>query len=328
MKSEDFAQDIFLVENNKIPDFSNNRPGTDKRIYAFGYMSSVVGGGHGFSVEVFNHSDKTLATEKLFRDLTLVTYNGKRYDRSETEMMWSRNTLKPGESANFNFKFPGIRLSREELRMVICSFDMGRTTIILFPLTRPEKPAPAPKKATVEKPAPTPFSPGPIKTIQNFFQGMSERKAAEIPVSEPVPPRASVAVNNADKEVRPVYPLVRPDQVIEGVRYEFGPNFRKEVAESQRQVEQTVYEDREWSSQPRREAKVVVVNPEYGFVVIDAGFESGFGKNVILDVLRKGRRIAKVMITKPRDKISGAIILPEWRTGDDIRAGDAVGISR
>ena len=382
MKSEDFTKDVFLIENNKIADFSNNRPGTDKRVYAYGYMSSVLGGGHGFALQVYNHSDHAIATEKLFRGLTVVTYDGRRFDRSETEMMWSRDRLEPGQDATFNFKFPGLRLEKDEIRMMICSLDMGDTLIFLFPLSAPEKPAAVVKKETPKKtvkktvskktadkaeskkeitkeekktPA-APYCPAPIKMAQSFFRGLGERmsgktpaKAVETIVDPERTEEAPVAVgvvDEEDKNVPPDFPLVKQEQIIEGARYQFQPEHRQQVQESQKEVESSVYRDRPWSlgnpdalfthkettrldSQgfPRREAKVVVVNSDYGFVVVDAGFENGFGKNVILDVVRNGRRIGKVMVTKPRDKISGAIILPEWRTREEIRSGDIVGMS-
>ncbi len=379
MKSEDFAQDVFLIENNKIADFSNNRPGTDKSVYAYGYTSSVVGGGHGFSVQVFNHSDKEIGTEKLFRELVIVTYDGRRYDRSETEMMWSRESLGPGKEATFNFKFPGIRIAIDEIRMVIFSFDLGNTSIYLFPLRVPEAPrivkekVRKPKKiasikASQKKEAPknlsnnekskkdeekkiaAPFCPAPIKALQSFFQDVGERvsgkKEPELPVSPEEEKQPDVLVEEVPVVAAAEYPLVKPEQVIEGAHYHFRPDFRKRVQESHQLVEKKVFRDRSWSLDdpdrlftreaaanptsgfPRREANVVIVNPEYGFVVLDAGLESGFGKNSILDVLRNGRRIGKVMITKPRDKISGAVILPEWRTRDEIRSGDIVGMSR
>jgi hypothetical protein len=308
MKSEDFAQDVFLIEQPKIPDFTNQRPGTDKRVYAYGYMSSFLGGGKGIAIEVFNHSDAPLATDKLFRELTVVTYSGERYDRAETEMMWSRRVLKPGQRATFNFKFPGVRIHKDEVRLIICSFDMGQTTLFLFPLRPPEKTAPAPESDEAAK--------------------------------------KEAMTKALDKMIPPQYPLVKPEQIIEGVRYQFSPDFRKEVQGAQKDVEAVVYRDRPWSLDkpdrlfehlertgakgkglPRREAKVLIVNKDYGFVVVDAGFENGFGKNVILDVFRAGRRVGKVMVTKPRDKMAGAVVLPEWRTRDEIRVGDIVGMS-
>ena len=364
MKSEDFAQDTFLIENTKIPDFSNNRPGTDKRVYAYGYMGSVVGGGRGIAIKVYNHSDKALNTEKLFRELVIVAYDGRRYDHSQTEMMWSRDRMEPGDEATFNFKFPGIRLEKDEIRMVICSFGLNDVSIYLFPLSEPEKSAPPAKKIETPKKAPkkladkalskkaepkkavsAPQCIAPIKMAQSFFRGIGERISGKRS-TEPPAAQEEEAPAGEEAGASPDYPLVKPDQVIEGAHYHFNPDFRKDVHESQKQVEGAVYRDRPWSLDAtdglfthneaagrmpetlRREAKVVLVNPEYGFVVLDAGFESGFGKNIILDVMRSGRRIGKVMITKPRDKMSGAVILPEWRTREEIRSGDMVGMSR
>lgn len=354
MKSEDFAQNVFLIEAPKIPDFTNERPGTDKRVYAYGYMSSFLGGGKGIAIEVFNHSDAPMATDKLFRELIIVTYDGRRYDRGETEMMWSRARLGPGQRATFNYKFPGARIHREEVRMIICSFDLGQTSIFLFPLRHPEKAAPAavpetvPTKEKVAKKKPAAFVEQcltPVKVVQSFFRGVGERLGGKKPEAQgaAAQPGEGIVIVKAS----PDYPLVKPEQVIEGVHYQFSPDFRKQVQAAEKTAEETVYRDRPWSLDgpdksfihteraavsggdlPRREAKVLIVNSEYGFVVVDAGFENGFGKNVILDVIRAGRRVGKVLVTKPRDRISGAVILPEWRTRDEIRVGDIVGMSK
>ena len=352
MKSEDFARNLMLVENNRVPDFSNDRPGTDKHVYAYAYVSSAIGGGRGVSLDVFNHSDDTIATDKLFRDLAIVTWDGTRYDRSETEMMWARGKLGPGEEATFNFKFPGVRIPKEEIRLIVCSFDLGETMIFLFPLKSREKIATAPQnKKSVEK-TPAPFAQPaakllsgcvtPIKLVQSFFRSFGKEKA-------PVDVKTDLKEERGefeDKTLPARYPLVQPAQVIEGVEYNFRPDFRKEVQKAQQEVERTVYQDRPWTMDdpdkymahleirpsgsvaiPPREARVLVANIDYGFVVVGAGYENGFGKNTILDVVRDGHRIAKVMITKPRDKISGAVILPEWRTREEIRVGDIVGVS-
>jgi hypothetical protein len=393
MKSEDFAQDVFLIDNVKIPDFTNERPGTDKRIYAYGYMSGFLSGGRGISVRLYNHSDRPIATDELFREMTVVTYSGARYDRAHTEMMWKKGTLKPGEEATFNYKFPGVRLDKDEIRLVVCSFDMGETMIVLFPL-RPSNPpekkrveeklkqdakeAKEPpvarsekkfikkmvkkkvmrKKEGAEDPAAVKECCTPVKTVQNFFRGIGDRmggktppapkpqemEEVEIEVEEMVEVDAGPAAEKPnDKRVPPDYPLVKQEQIIEGVRYQFRPDFRQNVQEAQKDLEIKVYGDRPWTLNdpdklftreekravtdlPRREAKVLIVNKDYGFVVVDAGFENGFGKNVVLNVIRDGRRIGKVMITKPRDKMAGALILPEWRTREEIRVGDIVGV--
>ncbi len=352
MKSEDFAQNVFLVDSPKIPDFANDRPGTDKRIYAYGYMSTFLGGGKGIALEVFNHSDGPIATDQLFRELTVVTYDGRRYDRAEAEMMWSRKMLAPGAHATFNFKFPGARIHKDEVRMVICSFDMGGTNIFLFPLTLPDKAAQKTvvKKKVVKKAAsPEKFCLTPVKLVQSLFTVFAPHKGSKAPSDETVEEEVladGVGEKVSDKGVPADYPLVTSEQVLDGVHYGFKPEHRQEVQEANKNVEASVQQDRPWrlsnpgkayvrvdkverrsEGLPRREARVLFVNPSYGFVVVDAGFENGFGKNVILNVMRSGRRIAKVMVTKPREKLSGAVILPEWRTRDEIRVGDLVGIS-
>lgn len=397
MKSEDFAQNIQLKENNLVPDFSASRPGTDKRVYAYAYVSGTVGGGKGVSIQVYNHSDGPFATDRLFREMALVTWSGTRYDRSETEMMRNRDSLGPGEDATFNFTFPGIRVPKEEIRMIVCSFDMGGTMIILFPLkTEPAQAVPAakqgkfsdlfgggePKKKTtkapvpkkaVEEPAETEQTPKemsadscyvtPVKAVQSVFQkfgGLFQRNKKEGP--EPIAeeevlpsttsredgPAGAVTPETFDQDdhdVPPSYPLVKASQVIEGTKYNFLPAFKRQVEEAEGQMREVVHRDRPWSlgnpdkefvrkekmdpitPLPRGEAKVVHVNLEYGFVVVNAGYEDGLDKSRILEVLRNGRKVGKVMVTKPREKISGAIILPEWRTRDEIQTGDLVGVS-
>ena len=395
MKSEDFAQNIDIRENNLVPDFSQGRPGTDKRIYAYAYVSDVVGSGRGVSIQVYNHSEKPLATEKIFRDLTLVTWTGKRYDRSHTEMMRNRDSLGPGENATFNFSFPGIRVPRDQIRMMICSFDLGTTMIILLPL-RPESPKAAfdsnenkrgklfdffkqqeDRKKAEPAPTPTPKlekkvsqsveAPGkmttadhccetPMKIAQSFFQGLGDSlrgkkkegpmarstEAAAEPVGAVIP---EAAPERKDRSSPPFYPLVKSTQVINRTSYNFLPAPKKKAQSIEGETQEVLHRDRPWSLDnpdrfierreklsaipelPRNEAQVVHANLEYGFVVVNAGVEDGLDKNKILEVLRNGRKIGKVMVTKAREKISGAVILPEWKTRDEIRVGDRVGVS-
>ena len=75
---------------------------------------------------------------------------------------------------------------------------------------------------------------------------------------------------------------------------------------------------------PRQFAQILNVNTGYNFVVLDAGVVDGVKPDSILSVLRDGRRIGKVMVTKARDKISAAVILPEWRTKVSVAVGDPV----
>ncbi len=428
MKSEDFARDVTVRENLIMPDFTNDRPGTDKRIFAQAYTSGTVGAGRGVSVHVFNHSDKPLATEKLYRELTIVTKDGDRYDRSETEMMISRDLIEPGLDATFNFTFPGVKIPKDEIDMIICSFGLGETKIFLFPMPPGEEPVPVKKepkphlgdtlkgwnflknkskssenkpefkteKRTItkkvmkkvrrpvyedtaktsadEKPyeANHPITKAcrtPIKMVQSFFKNMgnklpgSDRKIiryeeveVEEDVQEVVYDKVAVSRDDAthfsvtkeqlDKELPKVYPLVKSEQVIEGVNYNFGPESGRIVHEGEVETLKIIEQERPWTLeapparwerqqrvdlrkdfQPRSRAQVVVYDQEHNFIVFNAGLEDGFGKDMLVDVLQDGKRIAKAMIIKPRDHICGALLLPEWRTAQTVKVGDIVGIN-
>ncbi len=449
MKSEDFARDIAVRENNLIPDFTNDRPGTNKQIYAQAYTSSMIGAGRGVSVHVFNHSDHPLATEKLYRELTLVTREGERYDRSESEMMLTRDQIEPGKDATFNFTFPGIRVPRDEVAMIICSFGLGETKIFLFPMPREEEVmTPVQKdnqpsfkdvltgwnflkgKPRVQQEAKQNFSKGPvsakpefktekkivkktikkkvrkpiydtapvvsdetkpydaehpitvacqtpIKVVQNFFRGVGRKapfqgkkilRYEDVEVEEVVdevvyekveiPSKAkhvsstedrtqfSVTKEQMDKELPKVYPLVKSEQVVEGVSYNFGPDAKRVVRDAEAETRRIVATERPWTLeapparwerkqrvdlrkdfQPRARAEVVVYDAAHNFIIFNAGLEDGFSKDMLVDVLRGGKMIAKAMIVKPRDHICGALLLPEWRTAETVKVGDLVGIN-
>ncbi len=392
MKSEDFARNIMVQENYRTPDFTNERPGTDKRVYAFAYTSTFLGRGRGLSITVHNHSDKPIATDRLFRECIVLTNDGKRYDRSQPEMEWSRNELRAGQEATFNIAFPGVDLQTKDVRMIIFSFGLGETKIFLFPTVAPapatvaSQPAPVAKTKKLElKPKPpekkvdkkikavakplssdkllAPKKPlTPIRLAQSFFRGMAEKigqaahhvttktpestpqVAVRLPSEEA--PIAETAQAFEDKKVPVNYPYVKSSQVIQGVTYNFRPNFRTVVQEAEKETVKTVYRDRPWSLDrpdqemirqtasrvssgvmPRSTAQVVVVNPAYVFLVFNAGLEDGVMPNSIVSVLHDGRLVGKAMANKVRDRISAAVILPEWRTKDRIQVGDMVSLA-
>ena len=188
MKSEDFAKNIALQENIKIPDFTNDRPGTDKRIYAYAYTSSFLGRGRGLSIQVYNHSDRDISTERLYRECVVVTRDGRRFERSQPEMEWRRDVLPSGADTTFNMVFPGVDLKNEDVSMIIFSFGLGETNIFLFPLgprTPPVVKAKVSPKQKVEKKS------RPKKVL--------EKKAPE---KKKVPPKVVAAA--PEKKTEPV----------------------------------------------------------------------------------------------------------------------------
>ena len=414
MKSEDFARNVMLQENYVTPDFSNERPGTDKRVYALGYTSSFLGRGRGLSITVFNHSDKPIGTERLFRECVVLTNEGKRYDRSHPEMEWHRDALAPGQEATFNISFPGVNLRSQDIRMITLSFGLGETKIFLFPMAPPAPPQAAPvkkiEKPKAEKPKAKPklrkketpkLAPSvkeveketsketapasklsahcvaPIKVMQSLLRRVTEKvgdiaahrrspappeaeetdlsgtetQTGGIPAPETMPAKEEPGVvevlpQHPDKDVPVNYPYQKTSQVIEGVTYNFRPDFQRAVQEAEKQTVETVTKDRPWSLGnpdtalvrkepyemntgvlPRDTAQVVIVNPNNIFIVFNAGLEDGVAPNSIVSVLRGGRRVGKAMASKVRDRITAAVVLPEWRTKDKIQVGDVVSLT-
>lgn len=77
----------------------------------------------------------------------------------------------------------------------------------------------------------------------------------------------------------------------------------------------------------KNDAKVLVVNRKFDFVVANVGKEDGIDIGTELDVLRAGEVVAKTKIEKLYDNMSAATILPEWRNAR-IKEGDQIRISR
>ena len=295
MISEDYARDIAVRENNKVPDFTNDRPGTDKHVYAYGYSSSYLGRGRGISFVVYNHSENAIATKSLFQECVLITKDGKRHERSKVEMQWRKDKLPAGARATFNVFFSGLDLRKEDVRMIVLSFGSGETQIFLYPL----------------------------ETKSN----QDEAKAISLKNQAPVKKKDSK--KKKDSQAPPSYPFI-PDQ----------PS-AKEYGEAE--THRIVYKDRPWTMgnpdkvwqhqevykvtpnvTPRAKAEVVIVNPVYHFVVIDAGFVDGINLGSEINVFRDGRRIGRVRVRQVRDKTAAASILPEWKTGEAIQVGDLI----
>ena len=311
MKSEGFARDIQLKGPEAKPEFSSPVEDADKRIFAYAYVNDFVGGRNRVSLQVYNLSDKTIATEKLFRDLVIVAKDGKRYDRSENENMWNRENLRPGENASFNFVFPGIHISKNDISMIVCSFGLGDTLIVLLPYQGQEATPPAspalgsPEKKSVSPPDKT-VNPSALtaanaekkeccaavmKTAQSLFHNMANIFAGHDspPETKPSPPPPAAPKIISEKPAPK--PAQKPSE-------ETLPGF----------------------------GKILHVDTGYGFVVLSTGTENGINKGAILDVVRDGKRIGKVKVVKPREQVSGAVILKEWQSRNEIRVGDQVRI--
>ncbi len=72
------------------------------------------------------------------------------------------------------------------------------------------------------------------------------------------------------------------------------------------------------------EGKVLVVNREFHFVVINLGSKDGVKKGARFTVLRGGKPIMSVEVDKLYDNMSSANMLDEGKKGSEVKEGDTV----
>ena len=70
-------------------------------------------------------------------------------------------------------------------------------------------------------------------------------------------------------------------------------------------------------------ARVESVDKLYQFIIISAGTRDGLRKHMVLNVLREGRYIAKVIVHKATENAAAAMIIPEWDK-EDIQINDTI----
>ena len=337
IKGDDYARNLMVQEKDLIPDFSNDRPGMDRRIYAYGYTSSFVGRGRGLSIVVYNHSEKEILTESLMRECVILTKDGRRYDHSRPEMEWRNDRLRAGADATFNLSFSGMDIRKEDVRMITLSFGLGETKLYLFPF-----PPNASNELFSQFVSKLPRSEKrlPPDKMKSVLGGAGKKAGDKRRLFKPAHPKD-------DQELPPQYPLINSPQIIGGTEYNISPVRQTAQEEGEKNIRHYVYQDRPWSMDhpdwlwqhqeiyrvpepmvpPRADAQVVIANPALKYVVVNAGLVDGVSRGSILEIFREGRRIGKAMVRQVRDKTAAAVTLPEWERNEVIEPGDQVGLS-
>jgi peptidoglycan hydrolase CwlO-like protein len=69
--------------------------------------------------------------------------------------------------------------------------------------------------------------------------------------------------------------------------------------------------------------RVQMVNPMYGFIIVNAGKRDGLAKNTVINIVRNNKIIGKAVVEKLKDNTAAAVTMPEWNK-DDIKVGDMI----
>lgn len=74
---------------------------------------------------------------------------------------------------------------------------------------------------------------------------------------------------------------------------------------------------------PSLQGRVMVVNREFDFVILDLGKEDNLKVGAILSIYRQDKLIARVQVERVDEQLSAAAILPQWKNAE-IKENDIV----
>ena len=210
MPSESFASGVVLRNDGSPGDAFPSDDGVDRSVYAYARFDGGIGAGAGIEITIVNQTQSPLSTDYLFAEYTVVTNAGDRItlDAPDPVFFPATKQIAPGARASFR---PGLgiqRIKKEDVRYIICAFDMGETKIVLLPLPPGQKnadraadkvkeaPKPAQKQNAVKPAAAAEAAPLPASKA-SFWQFPKSEKPA--PKPEPAP-KPSVMSDKQDED--------------------------------------------------------------------------------------------------------------------------------
>ncbi len=178
MPSESFASGVVLRNDGSPGDAFPSDDGVDRSVYASARFDGGIGAGAGIEITIVNQTQSPLSTDYLFAEYTVVTNAGDRItlDAPDPVFFPATKQIAPGARASFR---PGLgiqRIKKEDVRYIICAFDMGETKIVLLPLPPGQKNAD--RAADKVKEAPKPVQ------KQNAVKPAAAAEAAPLPASK------------------------------------------------------------------------------------------------------------------------------------------------
>ncbi len=328
MMSEYHAKDLVVDESGPTPAFSADKPGMDKRIYATAVLS-----GRKLLIQVFNRSDETIQSDYDTAEYTVVTHDGERHVLKPAPMGWtSTNTIAPGKSATFDPSFEGRAPRKDEIRAVVCSFDLGNMKIILLPLSKtftakapvaPIKPAEPSKKIELAKTKPAPKKeiqaapkPKPVEVKKEAPKKTEEKKPLE--VKKPIENKIEAKPAAYAKRPEPALALPVPTSVSAPAKGGSASDGKKIQTFSE--AEKKLLDQYERSRRSRKYWHIEEVRN--GVLVINLGTDDGLKPGASVQIARDGVFLAQATVRSLSQGYATATVPQE--ASASIKAGDDV----
>ena len=187
MKDPNCAGDFVMERSGaEVPKYSLNKDTMDDRISATGQLEYFFSAIKSIHIRVMNRSDKPIRTDLTFASIKLIATDDQEYEMVQPDIVEypAVDMINPKDEATFVIPMVRLQIKKEEIKMIVCSFDMGETKIILLPRpAEPEKPAirPLAKSVPEAKRIPSRFIvQKPSLDTSNFVLPKSERRVKNV----------------------------------------------------------------------------------------------------------------------------------------------------
>ncbi len=348
MRDEHVAKSLVLAEEQLTAEEIGQGALFNKSVYATASLKEDADQRVNFSVNIFNNSDKVISADYQYRDYYLVTKEGRKYPLYDPETQFDLDEILPKANVTFQPSLGNLVISKKNVKMIVCSFDLGRTNLILFPSS---------KKETIEKLVPPSLPANPAtpekakynRGLAGLFgvKDRSQDKAVRAPESADSS-KGDRAIVNAQTQQAFDWPKDKPTPNTQSAVQE--PHTDNRVAEAIKNfvyvpasgVENTVNavlpqepsrpakvssaQPIAHGDAPRSEAQVLQYNPAYKFITINAGVKDGLKKNMLIYILRDGKTIAQARIKQIREAVSAASVIPD-SVISEVRSGDKISLA-
>ncbi len=342
MQNERVAKGMVLGEWRLSPNKSLQGPLFNKSVYATASLREDANQHVNFSVNVFNNSDKAISADYQYRDYYLVTKEDRKYPLYDPETQFDLDEIPPKTNVTFQPSLGNLVISKKNIKMIVCSFDLGRTTLVLFPSS---------KKEVIEKLVPPPLSAYPAvqenKGYDRGLPGRSDDQYLSVGANADAV-QGDRALVNAQTQQAFDWPKDNPTSttqsavqasrsgggVAEAIKnFVYVPASGVENAvntffpqDPRAQASASFDERAVYRNTLRSDAQVLQYNPSHKFITINAGTDDGLKKNMLVYVLRDGKTISQARIKQIREAVSAASIIPDSIISE-VRSGDKISLS-
>jgi hypothetical protein len=137
LRSEAVADKVTIEPSIDGLTVSGDPEHINKDVYGYGFLAynGLFSSRPTIVVRIYNTTRRRVPTGQTFVDYTIVTRDGARYELGEPTLLFPANEfIPPKKSIQIQFTAPYHSLKREDIKMIICSFELGERKVILLPI--------------------------------------------------------------------------------------------------------------------------------------------------------------------------------------------------